>query len=496
MAPEPEQPIEKLLRACAKKKREQAGEAGEMHPATRRLLQQEVARRWPGKPAATSSWLGWIVGRGWLKPIVALGAVAAIALVTWICLQAPASKTSAQLLVKNENRPRQTAAVTPAAPAPAGEAQLRRMDAENGVQDATQLLADNGTRQKQDTAALQKTELAKDASKTLERAFAPTQPANTPAQNAVTAQEPASVREEIKEKNQTSLVAAPSAPFSQRYGLSRGLPPATTAPSPVPELDSVTSAKSFLLGAQSASAVGGATINSTEREIANLVSALPYDSPTTGMVQYGYFAASQQPIANGRSLRLLAENQTGLASTPKATVAQATQSSNQILVSFRLEQSGRLLRIIDRDGSIYAGPIQTNSVVSEVVDENKKASLERGLLANRPVSETAGARDSKTTHPSSVQYSFQVVGTNRSSNQQVFFSGTLNGDTNLLGTAARRIAQASEFSDKMAGTPTNPSLQNQSSLQNLRLSGKLVIGQDQAVQIEAAPVLSQPQSGP
>src|SRR6185436_17944259 len=42
-----ERPIEKLLRDYAKKRRADAGKPLEMHPATRRMLQGEVARRFP-----------------------------------------------------------------------------------------------------------------------------------------------------------------------------------------------------------------------------------------------------------------------------------------------------------------------------------------------------------------------------------------------------------------------------------------------------------------
>jgi hypothetical protein len=42
-----ERPVEKLLRRFAKKRRDAAGSPREMHPATRRMLQGEVARRFP-----------------------------------------------------------------------------------------------------------------------------------------------------------------------------------------------------------------------------------------------------------------------------------------------------------------------------------------------------------------------------------------------------------------------------------------------------------------
>ena len=46
-----ERPIEKLLRRYAKKRRDEAGPARELHPATRRMLQSEVERQFP-KPAS------------------------------------------------------------------------------------------------------------------------------------------------------------------------------------------------------------------------------------------------------------------------------------------------------------------------------------------------------------------------------------------------------------------------------------------------------------
>ena len=42
-----ERPIERLLRDYAKKRRADGGKSLEMHPATRRLLQGEVARQFP-----------------------------------------------------------------------------------------------------------------------------------------------------------------------------------------------------------------------------------------------------------------------------------------------------------------------------------------------------------------------------------------------------------------------------------------------------------------
>ena len=56
---EPERKIEKLLRAYAKKRRAQAGDPLELHPATRRLLQGEIARHTPKPDDEDASMTLW-----------------------------------------------------------------------------------------------------------------------------------------------------------------------------------------------------------------------------------------------------------------------------------------------------------------------------------------------------------------------------------------------------------------------------------------------------
>jgi len=66
MAPmEPERKIEKWLRAYAKKRRGQADASLKMHPATRRLLQDEVARQRPAEEDNDSVSLWELIRRQW-----------------------------------------------------------------------------------------------------------------------------------------------------------------------------------------------------------------------------------------------------------------------------------------------------------------------------------------------------------------------------------------------------------------------------------------------
>ncbi len=71
---EPERKIEKLLRAYAKKRRAEAGDSLKLHPATRRLLQGEAARRAPRPGKAGTP--GFFLAVFWRRLVFALCVVA------------------------------------------------------------------------------------------------------------------------------------------------------------------------------------------------------------------------------------------------------------------------------------------------------------------------------------------------------------------------------------------------------------------------------------
>src|SRR5664280_1818889 len=104
MANEPERPIEKLLRAAAKKRRDEAGARLELHPATRRLLQGEVGRTYAKPTRATRS---FIVLLGQLWPRVAGGAAifALLVLAGYMLLPVPDKSKREALMAKSELMP-------------------------------------------------------------------------------------------------------------------------------------------------------------------------------------------------------------------------------------------------------------------------------------------------------------------------------------------------------------------------------------------------------
>jgi len=96
MADQPERPIEKLLRECGK--RRVPSDALELHPANRRLLQDEVARRYPKKERR----LGWFgISR---LPKLAWGfcAFSVVGLAVWLSMRPQHQTESDRLVAHNE----------------------------------------------------------------------------------------------------------------------------------------------------------------------------------------------------------------------------------------------------------------------------------------------------------------------------------------------------------------------------------------------------------
>src|ERR1035437_1774127 len=80
-----ERPIERLLRAFAKKRRDGAGEPLELHPAARRMLQGEVARQFPKKASDGATWAQVLAGLwprlAWVAPVIVVLGIGVWALV-------------------------------------------------------------------------------------------------------------------------------------------------------------------------------------------------------------------------------------------------------------------------------------------------------------------------------------------------------------------------------------------------------------------------------
>src|SRR5690349_22070501 len=82
MPSDPDNKMDDLLKSYAKKRQEEAGAPAEMHPATRRLLQAEIAKLRPEPSAPRVPWWQNLLTL-WPRLAFASGVFVALGLATW-----------------------------------------------------------------------------------------------------------------------------------------------------------------------------------------------------------------------------------------------------------------------------------------------------------------------------------------------------------------------------------------------------------------------------
>jgi hypothetical protein len=157
-----------------------------------------------------------------------------------------------------------------------------------------------------------------------------------------------------------------------------------------------------------------------------------------------------------------------------------TPAPAPVLASFRVEQNGNNLKVVDGDGSVYTGSVQIAQ--QEPATEHTFATAK-----NAPVG--AAARSLKADAPKPQGYFFRVAGTNRNLNENIVFSGNFVPFTTNQG-----IAGASGFGGfggkgGRANTGSNQAAEQsiQAVLSNSQITGNVVIGGQKAVDVAATP---------
>jgi hypothetical protein len=196
------------------------------------------------------------------------------------------------------------------------------------------------------------------------------------------------------------------------------------------------------------------------------------------------------PADRAKAANVFANSQRFVQSVPAAN-AQAVFTdkaapARPVLASFQLQQAGSKLQIVDGDGSVYSGSVRLEDAVRRV--RSAKAEAPAATLAAKapveaPAQTTASSLDSD--RPASQNYAFRVAGTNRSLNQRVVFTGNLVPDTNLA--VALQVSTNLSLEGGPGGAQNAPAQQGLLQLNNSRISGKVVIGTGQAVEINALP---------
>lgn len=465
MSSEPERPVEKLLRACAKERRDQAGSSWEIHPAARRLLQQEVARLLGRRPGTKETIVGWLPGQWWLRLVAGLAVMVMLGVAAWLLVPSLSPRKNESLLAKNEPPQSSLASKLPQISV-SDESARKVVESDKRADRSKEPLADNAIvtqRAEALDSAARDSSVGKDGLLAGEPLMAKKELSGvTPNRSANSLED--STRSASSGLAPAALAESQSPGFAQRYGLSRGIQPASGPPS-------------------AAASLGVAMPNpetplALVKESPKPPSAIPaqpssvQDGPSTDLVRYGFFAGVQTPINKSRVFQQLTQRASGTAANGAS--AGRNVRIDKVLVSFRVEQSGREFRIIDSDDSVYIGQVQesesTQLMRAAPASERRERSA-KGLGSATRQAEPLGQKPATACI-------FQVSGTNISSNQRVVFSGSLSYGTNgwaLFGT------NGVETLGDLGASNVSAVL----SQPNLHLSGKAVIGRDQEVEIEA-----------
>jgi hypothetical protein len=396
-----ERPIEKLLRRYAKKRRDESGAAPELHPATRRLLQGEVARQYPpARPVRPGGFLAVLQAR-WVYAAACL-IVVGVGIVL-VRFQQP----DVAPLADNEKELSLAKAVSPEP-----EALARAAPAER----------------KQD-----KLETASGATP------APAAPV-VPAETAFTRAEATSQLSfddagAKRTSDGQSVARTLNEPTGDRYGLARADQSVTLRPQshppasiPPPALAESKTAPVGLAGTFVAEEAG------KDVTVAASPTAAPQPARRPSSLPLNEARARNTTPARGGGLER--DNRTALTQSfanvagPSATDKAKQSPAANVLMNFRIEQAGDQLRVIDGDGSTYLG------VTPGVAADAAASVAQKGVVSfsqeNRPQTKSYFRQSGEAGE--AARYLYRVEGTNRTLNQAVSFAWNFVAPTNPPGT--------------------------------------------------------------
>jgi hypothetical protein len=442
-----ERPIEKLLRACAKARREAAAKLPGLHPATRRLLQGEVARELSARQPAASPARRWRFGLwpglAWGLAMLGVLGVATVLLFPNLGKRQPAGT----FLARNDLPARRAPAEAPRPATPATPPPVPALG--NRPSHDKDLAAARADRQQlpQERSA---STFASPGAAVTESEQAP--------QDALAANAPLSLAKKAKQ---------PAAPVYTARAPDSG----NQSPAPPVAADSS-------IGARGGAAPAAAENLDRPAVAAPAPAAAPQAILADGTSPAGTLHKELQPaVTTQRFYRLSLED--------KGALAQSSQTapSSPILQSFRLEQTGQTLRIIDGDGSVYTGAVEVASAPArqraELVGDTSTAA--RRSVGAAPLAVPRGAPAPAALSPAVAGYSFRVTGTNRVLNQKVVFTGTFLPATNAAAPAQPTGKLGVGGSLDEAAPPGTPP-------PNWGITGKAVINGRQELPINAQPV--------
>lgn len=445
---ESERPIEKLLRAFGKKRRDQAGPPLELHAANRRLLQNEIARR-SKKPEADGFGFLWSALRARLIPalcLVALGAIVAALILPTLSRSKSKSMQLAQrqkALPTFEETDRKEEPTVPAAPAATPPAQ--KQSDRNEVQ------------------RFDDTKLRDGEKKPLELASADERRSRALQNGEQLAGSAAAVKDQSgNSKNYEYLLAGNALALSKSStsvvaGESHGFFILTNQVLADADLD----AAGGRMGIVRTAAVSGlGSISVTEGEPSQTLSRSPVR-----------FYRIQTETASDRAALDMAQARSRDGNTPVSGVV----SNPPLLNSFAVEQNGRQLRLIDNDGSVYNGYLELNTALPGGMAGTLKEDVQSATV---PVDK----HSSNALVEIAANCLFSVSGTNVSLGKNIVFAGRVWVTNGIQ-------AETATGTDIFNGPRLQPPARTfpQLILSNSRIEGAASIDDSRKIEIQATP---------
>lgn len=485
-----ERPIEKLLRRAAQKRSAESGPPPELHPANRRLLQAEVARRFPSAAAVpASTFQDWwaLLKRRWAYGIGFVAILWVGALVIAPLISPPKSK---ELLAQQTARE-------------IGELLAARTNASPTIAPTvvTSSLADNNqlpSSAAKDAALTPLAEPTPSAAPVV--AIAP-RPAT--GEKAIPAREDLPLNSRARSEAVAKIQPGALAKRSSAPGKTASITSADRFNQPAPtsailherlghDGAAFAAAKpatvDLKLKLESGSSAAAVT---PDRAFADqVVSGIVADAsiaPTEAAVVVGYeksLSAAEhhaEPTPVTRSAQAYAN--LAVEKLTRKLDADSLRVFPKVLVNFRVEQAGRDLRVVDGDGSIYTGVVdEANTLYKQQLwrqNQSLSNAYEQKFRFQTPKLTAAPTRAKAQGEEF---YFYRVEGTNRTLNQKVVFTWNFVA-TNALAAGNLDYKVAEQKLDATKLPSQFPAL-----LQKSRITGRAQFGEGREVEVNALPI--------
>ncbi len=526
---EQERKVEKFLKAYAKKRRGQAGGPFTLDPAARRRLQDEVSRSAPASEDEGETISLWeLLRKHWLYLLGFAACIFVMAALFLSTLYAPVSKSfrasSTLSLTKNTRQsspPMQqpiagatgSASTAQVAPAPAVAPPMPSVENQNSGQIAAAskgLYLDN-----------------------LDTRRETREPAQVFSQNVVGS---------IAITNATVATLTP--PHVPPEALSdQALVNSANAPAPESASDELETSSAGISDASRDAAPPGAVApmrgaSSAVRESDNTLSQTSI-LPTTGIPATavgGNYAMNSTPVNSMPTRNFGGGGGTRSPLSRKdylETVASPSQSA-AVLLNFQVSKNGNTIRVVDQDGSIYTGALESEgsgqnvtpadtAVLGDLATLNKAAlnattrksespkaaqfgspggnankgndaSSAREAISSGVSPATAESPTAAEPQAPMQKYFFYAVGTNQTLKQSVVFAGTLVEDLSLASNAQQTFGMSANAA--LGAAYAQQFVRSAMTNQPLRIEGVAIIDQTYKIQINAASVPAKNSSPP